>query len=68
MRSNKLIPEGLGNQAWHVQFTNMISVMISHNQHLAGQLKWALGIIIALDSRGITMIDYTKELTWPRYI
>jgi hypothetical protein len=52
-----------------VPYCNMLSVMSSHNQHLAVQLKWALKIVKALDTRNTRgFIDYAGELTWVRYI
>jgi hypothetical protein len=69
LRRHKLIPEGVGNQAWHVQFKNMISFMILHGPHLAVQLKWTLGIVFALDAEFPgDKIDYAAELIWDRYV
>jgi hypothetical protein len=50
LRQFELAPEGVCGKPWHEQFNNLISVMISHNPHLAVQLKWALRIIMALDA------------------
>jgi hypothetical protein len=69
MRRHKLAPECLGNQAWHVEFNDMISVMISHSPHLAVQLKWALGIVFALEAElPGGKINYVAELTWERFV
>jgi hypothetical protein len=48
LRRCKLAPEGVCGKPWHEQLNNMVSVMISHNPHLAVQLKWALRVIMAL--------------------
>jgi hypothetical protein len=69
LRRFELAPEGVCMKPWHEQFNKMISVMISHNPHLAVQLKWALRIIMALGALnpGCT-IGYVGELSWERYV
>jgi hypothetical protein len=43
--------------------------MMTHNQHMAVQLQWALQIIRTLASRNTSgHIDYAKILTWVRYV
>jgi hypothetical protein len=53
----------MGENEWHEQFNNMTSVMISHNPHLAVQLKWVLRAILALEANNPGgPINYAEEL------
>jgi hypothetical protein len=68
VRMHKLTPEHEGLKSYHIQHSDMMSVMTSYNPYLAAQLRWSLRIIKAFQAAMPGQpIDYRYLLSWERY-